>query len=157
MATLFSILLATLWTSSSSSGAAQIPSARPAPPRATLSMSHMGQRARRALRDINRTAGSGVGTSLRSLAFKEPLEPGDEEEEGGGPGGLEDGGELPGGNQGELSIAIDDSGRHIVVGFNDAAWFFEPPTVPPSLSGSCSPMTAARRSSSAAGSQSRPA
>ena len=50
---------------------------------------------------------------------------GDEEEEGGGPGPLEDGGELPGGNQGELTIAIDDSGQHVVIGFNDFRGFVD--------------------------------
>jgi hypothetical protein len=52
---------------------------------------------------------------------------GDEDDEQGGPGPLEDGGELPGGNQGELTIAIDDTGRHIVIGFNDFRGFSSNP------------------------------
>ncbi len=47
----------------------------------------------------------------------------DDDDEGGGPGELDDGGELPGGNQGELSLAVDDSGQHVVVGFNDFRGF----------------------------------
>jgi hypothetical protein len=79
-------------------------------------MSTMGRRARRAVEALN----SG---GAAALAAKAPAgEPG-EEDEGGGPGPLEDGGELPGGNQGELSIAIDDTGQHVVLGFNDSRGF----------------------------------
>src|SRR5882757_7793025 len=48
------------------------------------------------------------------------------DDEGGGPGPLEDGGDLPGGNQGELAIATDDSGRTVIIGFNDFRGFSKP-------------------------------
>jgi hypothetical protein len=135
LATLLSILIAMSWASQRTSGATPVAAAKAPSPAAALSMSHMGQRARRAVHAVNRAAGAASAATLRSLALKEPPELGDEEEEGGGPGPLEDGGELPGGNQGELSIAVDDSGRHVVIGFNDARGFLTPPTVPLSVSG----------------------
>jgi hypothetical protein len=83
-------------------------------------MSPAGQRARGALRTL---LGPPTATPTARAAAR-PIggDIGDEEEDG-GPGPLEDGGELPGGNQGELTIAIDDSGRHVVVGFNDFRGF----------------------------------
>src|SRR3954468_11659494 len=86
-------------------------SKRPAP----HPMSSLGQLARRAARRIG-----------RGSLLARPLD-GDErfhdDDEGGGPGKLEDGGELPGGGQGELAIAIDDTGRNVVIGFNDFRGF----------------------------------
>jgi hypothetical protein len=35
----------------------------------------------------------------------------------------QDDGDLPGGSQGEISVAVDDSGQHVVVGFNDTRGF----------------------------------
>ncbi len=99
--------------------------AQPAPkaPNHARDMSPVGRRARRALRKL---LGSPPATPTARPAAR-PIggEIGDEEEEGGGPGPLEDGGELPGGNQGELTIAIDDSGRHVVIGFNDFRGFVD--------------------------------
>jgi hypothetical protein len=79
-------------------------------------MSPMGRRAHRLVAALNQKA------AAATARFAKPPEPGDDDEEG-GPGPLEDGGALPGGNQGELSIAIDDTGQHIVLGFNDARGF----------------------------------
>jgi hypothetical protein len=98
-------------------GDGQAPAAKPHG-RGAGAMSPMGQRARRAAKDL---------ASRSAVARRAPLpeaKAGDEggfedEDEPGGPGPLEDGGELPGGNQGELSIAVDDSGQHVVIGFND--------------------------------------
>jgi len=77
-------------------------------------MSSTGQMAHRALRQLG-------GVLHRSRHDRG--EEGFEDEEGGGPGGLEDGGELPGGAQGELSIAVDDGGQNVVIGFNDFRGF----------------------------------
>ena len=101
------------------SASARERSAQPAPkaPNHARDMSPVGQRARRALRKL---LGSPPATpTARAAARPISGDIGDEEEEGGGPGPLEDGGELPGGDQGELTIAIDDSGQHVVIGFND--------------------------------------
>src|SRR3954471_20628427 len=102
VATLLSLVIALLWAAPRVHGAAPAAAKSLSAP-AALSMSHMGQRARRAVHDLNRSTGATTSAApLRSFALKDPLELGDEEE-GGGPGALEDGGELPGGNQGELS------------------------------------------------------
>jgi hypothetical protein len=96
-------------------------------------MSPMGQRAKRALDALRRSTAMPQAAAAR-LAAAAPGG-GGEEEGGGGPGELEDGGELPGGNQGELAIAADDSGRHVVVGFNDFRGFLTPGDEAFSLSG----------------------
>ena len=85
-------------------------------------MSPMGARARHAVRAV-------AAQQAPAILFTRDDEGGggDPDEEQGGPGPLEDGGELPGGNQGELAIAVDDSGDHIVVGFNDFRGFNNDP------------------------------
>jgi hypothetical protein len=92
--------------------AAGIQRAKPA----SIGMSPMGAKARAARRALRQAAAAPLGAAAAG--------PRDfEDEEGGGPGALDDGGELPGGNQGELAIAIDDTGRHVVIGFNDFRGF----------------------------------
>ena len=83
--------------------------------RSPHAMSSTGRLAHRALRQLS-------GHHLH----RAPPGEGDEgfsDEEGGGPGALEDGGELPGGAQAELAIAIDDGGKNVVIGFNDFRGF----------------------------------
>ena len=82
-------------------------------------MSPLGQLARRATRRLGR--GAVLARPLDGLGGEF------EDDEVGGPGKLEDGGELPGGGQGELAIAVDDSGRNVVIGFNDFRGFLHPP------------------------------
>src|SRR5882672_698206 len=91
-------------------------------------MSPMGARAQRALQAI-------VGSPGRPAARAAAAAEGDEEEEGDDEDSIPDpdlGEELPGGNQGELAVAVDDTGGHIVVGFNDFRGFDK---VPISVSG----------------------
>lgn len=106
-------------TATSSGG--QAPNA-PKAPKHAAEMSSAGRRARQAVRTL---LGSPTATPTARAAAR-PIggEIGDEEEEG-GPGPLEDGGELPGGNQGELTIAVDDSGQHVVIGYNDFRGFVD--------------------------------
>src|SRR5690349_5668872 len=59
-------------------------------------LSPMGQRARRIVEALNR------GDAAAARTARQPAQEPGEEDEQGGPGPLEDGGELPGGNQGEL-------------------------------------------------------
>ena len=82
----------------------------------------MGARAHKALRALT----PHVATATLSDKDKGG-DVGDDDDDNGGPGPLEDGGDLPGGNQGELSVAVDDSGQHIVVGFNDSRGFRKNP------------------------------
>ena len=82
-------------------------------------MSSMGKRAAAAVARVNAHAGAPVPTVRTQVSdddddcLNEPEcgEEGEEEEE-----------EIPGG-QAELSIAVDESGRHIVIGFNDTRGF----------------------------------
>jgi hypothetical protein len=90
-----------------------------------LELSAMGKGAARALHRLA-SRGRAPAPSLRALAPAaggDADREGDQDDESGGPGPLEDGGELPGGNQGELSIAVDDSGQNVVIGFNDSRGF----------------------------------
>jgi hypothetical protein len=82
-------------------------------------MSSMGKRAAAAVARVNAHAGAPVPTVRTQVSddeddcLNEPEcgEEGEEEEE-----------EIPGG-QAELSIAVDESGQHIVIGFNDTRGF----------------------------------
>jgi hypothetical protein len=96
-----------------------------------IEMSAMGERARRAVRAL---ASRQTPVAPRGLSALPNADRGDvgDDDEGGGPGALDDGGDLPGGNQGELAIAVDDSGQHVVIGFNDFRGF---PLSPISVSG----------------------
>jgi hypothetical protein len=84
-------------------------------------MSAMGKRAAAAVARINSQSGRAAPLAARAAAdddgcLNEPEcgEEGEEEEE------------VPGG-QAELSIAVDESGRHIVIGFNDTRGFASNP------------------------------
>jgi len=94
--------------------------------RPARTMSPMGRRAHRIVEALNASHGTTAPAAARA-AVAPGDDQGDEDDEQGGPGPLEDGGELPGGNQGELTIAIDDTGRHIVIGFNDSRGFSSNP------------------------------
>jgi hypothetical protein len=84
-------------------------------------MSASGRLARRAVQErFATTRRSGIQPS------RAPGGGAFEKKRGGGPGPLEDGGELPGGNQGELAIATDDSGKTVIIGFNDFRGFGTP-------------------------------
>ncbi|HXU81257.1 MAG TPA: exo-alpha-sialidase [Polyangia bacterium] len=83
--------------------------------RSSHHMSSTGRLAHRALRQL--------GGQHRHRSRNDRGDEVFEDDEGGGPGALEDGGELPGGAQAELSIAVDDKGQNVIIGFNDFRGF----------------------------------
>lgn len=93
------------------------------------SLSPMGAKARKALKKLIPNAAVVAPSARPAQPPQDKSGTGDfdDDDEGGGPGDLDDAGDLPGGNQGELSIAIDDTGQHVVVGFNDFRGFSSNP------------------------------
>jgi len=96
-------------------------------------MSAMGAKARRArLASVRAVRAELTGSKLRVQEFETgpggDCDEGDDDCEEGGDddeGGFQEG---PAGGQAETSIAVDSTGQHIVVGFNDTRGFFTPVT-----------------------------
>jgi len=110
-------------------GASAHPRARVAKKRLSPDMSPMGARARRArLASVAAVRAQITGAKLHVQEFDTGPDACNDEDapdgcEGGGDdeGGFQDG---PAGGQAETSIAVDATGQHIVVGFNDTRGFF---------------------------------
>ncbi len=79
-------------------------------------MSAMGQLAQRVAHALAGMPNGGVGTNFHALVERNPVQPGQD--------GLDSG---PAGGQAELAIAVDATGQHIVVGYNDTRGFYVSP------------------------------